>query len=152
MNVLLACISSFMVCKTKIHKTHVAVWPPLRCKPNSPSGVLSWSAYIYLAIEINRYYMHELLTSIFVGFTVSNKTLEALVIRFANKGAITLEAYVNALVKLSVAHRKYYHHNYYGHFSTVVAWRETRKSKNSKNEIMKIPLCNVLFKKIWTWI
>ncbi|OWF50689.1 calpain-2 catalytic subunit-like [Mizuhopecten yessoensis] len=40
------------------------------------------------------------------GFTVSNKTLEALVIRFANKGAITLESYVNALVKLSVAHQR----------------------------------------------
>ncbi|XP_060074250.1 calpain-8-like [Ylistrum balloti] len=40
------------------------------------------------------------------GFTVSNKTLEALVIRFANKGVITLESYVNALVKLSVAHQR----------------------------------------------
>ncbi|XP_033751967.1 calpain-2 catalytic subunit-like [Pecten maximus] len=40
------------------------------------------------------------------GFTVSNKTLEALVIRFANKGTITLESYVNALVKLSVAHQR----------------------------------------------
>ncbi|KAJ8299094.1 hypothetical protein KUTeg_023154 [Tegillarca granosa] len=41
------------------------------------------------------------------GFSVSNKTLEALVIRFAAKEIISIEGFVNALIKLIVAHQRY---------------------------------------------
>ncbi|KAL4224574.1 hypothetical protein ACF0H5_015274 [Mactra antiquata] len=41
------------------------------------------------------------------GFSVSNKILEALVLRFAAKDLINLEGFINSVVKLQVAHQRH---------------------------------------------